>query len=282
MLKRTLAFFLFSLLALGGEELTAAERLCDAAFEDCRSPLITLIKNEKTGIDVAFWAMEDARYSAELIRAHNRGVHVRVLFDLTQGNATHKLILSRLKDAGIPMRYKSGGGILHLKMMAFASQATVEMSGANYTSASFVPLAPYVDYFDEVIYFSDDEEIVKSLQSKYDDLWVTGNGYADYANIEHPRVRNYPAYAPDSSLNLPPGEDFANKLVAHFNAEDTAIDAIIYRITDPRFSNALLAAHARGVQVRLISEPQQYRDTWRRWHAWSIDRMHAAGMSTLR
>ena len=30
------------------------ERICDVAFENCRSPLITLIRNETVGIDVAF------------------------------------------------------------------------------------------------------------------------------------------------------------------------------------------------------------------------------------
>src|SRR3954466_8823664 len=32
----------------------AAERLCDPSFEDCRSPLIDLIRAEQVGIDVGF------------------------------------------------------------------------------------------------------------------------------------------------------------------------------------------------------------------------------------
>ena len=51
----------------------AAERLCDASFQDCRSPLITLIRNESVGIDVAFWFMEDLRYSTELIARWRAG-----------------------------------------------------------------------------------------------------------------------------------------------------------------------------------------------------------------
>ena len=35
----------------------AQERLCDTAFEDCRTPLWGLIDNETQGIDVAFWFM---------------------------------------------------------------------------------------------------------------------------------------------------------------------------------------------------------------------------------
>src|SRR5829696_3392665 len=56
-------------------------RLCDPAYENCRDPLIQLIRAENVGIDVGFWFMEDSRYSAELIRKHEAGVPVRVVFD---------------------------------------------------------------------------------------------------------------------------------------------------------------------------------------------------------
>ncbi len=40
-------------------------RLCDPAYENCRTPLIELIRNETVGIDVGFWFMEDTRYATE-------------------------------------------------------------------------------------------------------------------------------------------------------------------------------------------------------------------------
>ena len=40
-----------------------AERLCDSAHENCRTPLLELIRAETGGIDVAFWFMEDPRYT---------------------------------------------------------------------------------------------------------------------------------------------------------------------------------------------------------------------------
>lgn len=39
----------------------AQERLCDTQLEDCRAPIIQLIRSETQGIDVGFWFMEDAR-----------------------------------------------------------------------------------------------------------------------------------------------------------------------------------------------------------------------------
>src|SRR5690349_3109597 len=87
----------------------AVENLCDPAYEDCRVPLLTLIKSETKGIDVAFWFMTDTRYSNAIISRWKAGVPVRVLMD-TEANVAHPYnatILNQLKSAGIPMRQKS-------------------------------------------------------------------------------------------------------------------------------------------------------------------------------
>jgi hypothetical protein len=124
-------------------------------------------------VDVAFWFMEDARYTAALARKLTEGVPVRVLVD-PRANTTYALNAERLdelRNAGAPMRRRIASGILHWKMMLFEGQNTVQFSAANYTSA-FVPNTPYENYIDEVIYFSDDTAVVDSFRTKYDDLWT--------------------------------------------------------------------------------------------------------------
>ena len=54
-----------------------AERLCDPAYEDCRQPIIDMIRAETVGIDVSFWFMEDSRYASELISRKQAGVPVQ-------------------------------------------------------------------------------------------------------------------------------------------------------------------------------------------------------------
>src|ERR1051325_10476461 len=84
------------------------ERLCDTQYEDCREPILNLIRNEQMGIDVGFWYMQDSRYATELIKRFNAGVPVRILVD-TRANATYTgnpAILQQLSSAGIPMREK--------------------------------------------------------------------------------------------------------------------------------------------------------------------------------
>jgi hypothetical protein len=62
-------------------------------------------------------------------------------------------------------------------------------------------------------------------------------------------------------LNFPPGENYRTRSVKAYKAEQRKIDVTMYRITDRQHSDQMLAAVARGIPVRLITEPAQYRLT---------------------
>ncbi len=268
-------------LASQAQPAQALDRLCDPGGEDCRAILINYIRAEQIGIDVGFWFMEDARYTAELIRRHNAGVRVRVLMD-PRANASNLFNADRLAElqtAGIPMRKRTANGILHYKMMLFSGQNIVEFSGANYSADAFTfSGAPYSDYTDESIYFTDDLPIVNSFRTKFDDLWTNTTSYADYANILGPLLRVYDLFPRAPELNFPPGESYATRAVGRYNKETQKIDVVMYRITDRRHTDAIIAARGRGIPVRLITEPKQYRDATRLWHSWNVDRLYMAGV----
>src|SRR3954464_250026 len=99
----------------------AAESLCDASFQDCRAPLVQLIRQETVGLDVAFWFMEDGKLSAEIIRRWQAGVPVRVIIDQRAfpGHPVDQQIVQQLVAAGIPIRQRSLSNpyILHWKTM---------------------------------------------------------------------------------------------------------------------------------------------------------------------
>jgi hypothetical protein len=261
---------------------SAQDRLCDPGDEDCRSILINYIRNEKIGIDVAFWFMEDARYTTELIRRHQAGVPVRVLMD-PRANVDYPLNAYRLNElyaAGIPMRKRLGNYILHWKMMLFQGQNVVEFSGANYSANAWRPgtAIKYENYTDEGIYFTSETSVVDSFRTKFEDHWVDTVNWANYANIIHPLTRVNDIVPKDPSLNFPPAESYRTRAVNAYKAEKRKIDVIMFRITDRAHADAMLAAVARGVPVRLITEPQQYRLASRMWHSWNVDRMYMGGV----
>jgi phosphatidylserine/phosphatidylglycerophosphate/cardiolipin synthase-like enzyme len=269
-----------------------APGLCDPGATDCRTFLLDYISKETVGIDVAFWFMEDARYTTALSQAKSRGVRIRVLVD-PRANDTNRYNATRLAElqaAGIPMRKRTASGILHWKTMIFASQGVVEFSGANYSADAWRPAdpnQPFGNYTDESIYFSTTPSIFHSFQSKYDDLWTDTVNYANYANVTPPLTRSWgPPVTKDPELNFPPGESYASRALARYKAEvptstptPGAIDVIMYRITDARHADAMIAAVQRGVPVRLITEPEQYRDVTRLWHSYNIDRMYMGGVA---
>ena len=79
-------------------------------------------------------------------------------------------------------------------------------------------------------------------------------------------------------MNFPPFDSFRDRSTSTYRAEDTRIDAIIYRITDRAHTDTLIENVERRVGMRLITEPYQYRDESRLWHAWNVDRLYKAGI----
>jgi len=278
-IRPLLVFLLFAALSGLFASRAHAESLCDSSFQDCRSPLINLIRAEQVGIDVGFWFMEDSRYVTEIIARKNAGVPVRLIVD-PRANPTYPLnanSLNSFANAGIPMVQKVGGGIMHFKMMLFAGQNTVEFGSANYSPNAFVPVTPYSNYVSETIFFEDDPVIVNSFKTKVDNLWTDTTNYQPYANITS-RVRAYPTYPISADMNFPPGQDFANRDVKLYNAETQKIDVAMFRVTDQRQSDGMIAAQKRGIPIRYIGETNEYRDPSRLWVAWNMDRMFAAGI----
>ena len=291
--------FFFSLLialgALAGSSTPAEaparldERLCDPAYEDCRSQLIQLMDAEPEAMDIAFWFMEDARYTAAIERAVRRNVRVRVLMD-PRANSTYTLNAQRLAEIqadGVPMRKRLTNYILHWKMMLFRGLDVVQFSGANYSADALrydATTGPYVNYVDEAIYFTNDAAIVNSFREKFDDFWVDTVNWANYANITGPLTREEPdgTYVQDPQLNFPPDQNYRTRALSRYSA--ARLDSLgrggrdHARITDARHTDAMIALEQRGVPVRLITEQAQYRLVDRMWHSWNVDRLYMAGI----
>ena len=255
----------------------------------CQKALINLIRNEKVGIDIAFWFMEDDAYATELVNWHQAhpSLPIRVLVD-ERANTSHPLNaqrLAKLKAAGIPMRTKvTTVQILHFKMMLFHGQNVVEFSKANFSPLEFYPISA-TNFFDEAIFFTNDDRLTNSFRRRFDDLWVSSY-FKDYGNMTGPPAREYPADLPingamnfvhDYHLNLSPQQDYAQRAKGRINAESTRIDAVVFRATDQVIPDAVIAAMGRGVTARIITDASEYRNVKRRWNAAHIDDMWIHG-----
>jgi HKD family nuclease/regulation of enolase protein 1 (concanavalin A-like superfamily) len=263
-------------------QVVTEESLCDSSIQDCRATILNLIRAETVGIDIGFWFMEDSRFSTELIRRWQAGVPVRVLIDTKANpsypdNITH---INAFKDAGIPIR-KVNSRYFHWKTLIFAGQNVAQTGSGNYSPTAFTPIQPLVNFQDESVHFTNDPVVVNSFKRKFDDYWMDTSAFRNYANVPATLTRSYPLYSLDPNLNFPPHQDFGPRSVNRYNAETAAtggIDTIMYRITDGRHTDALIAAHRRGVPVRVYVEQREYRFTNRWQHSYNIDKLIAAGI----
>jgi phosphatidylserine/phosphatidylglycerophosphate/cardiolipin synthase-like enzyme/regulation of enolase protein 1 (concanavalin A-like superfamily) len=262
------------------QTLAPQERLCDPSWQNCRTDLLTYIKQETVGIDAGFWFMSDDRYVSAIIQRWQAGVPVRLLVDprCDENHSTCTPALDKLRAAGVPMRSRATSGILHWKMMLFAGQGQLEFSGANYSSFEIVPDTPYVNYTDEIVYYTDDSPIVQSFMRKFDDLWTSTTEFNNYANVTGPLVRKYDTYPISPDLNFPPDQSYRSRAVGRYNAEGKQIDVMMFRITDAAHSTAIVKAVQRGVPVRLITDESEYRNPDRLWDAYNVDLMYRAGV----
>jgi len=258
---------------------SAQERLCDNSFEDCRTPILNMIRAERVGLDVSMWFMTDTRYSIEIIKRWQAGVPVRILVDLRAdanypANAT---VRQSFVNAGIPIRHKTTTGINHWKMILYAGQAKVHFSAANFANGSYSPVTPYTSYVDEAIYFTDDPDVVHSFMTKFDDLWTNNTHYANVANVSA-ITRHYPVYPIDPELNFPPDQDYQDRLISAMREETRQIDVMLFRITSSKVPDEMIRRAQAGVPIRLITDRRQYRNTAYLWHSYNIDRMFVAGI----
>jgi regulation of enolase protein 1 (concanavalin A-like superfamily) len=257
------------------------ERLCDPAFEDCRADILTYIAQETVQIDMGYWMMTDARYSNALVAAWQRGVKIRLLMDprCVLQHPTCKTQNDQLAAAGIPMRNRLPSGILHWKMIIFASQGQMEFAGANYAPFELSPDIPYVNYTDEVVMFTNNLSLLHSFESKFDDLWTSTTEFGWFANALPSLTRSYPTATQDPQLNFPPEQSYRTRALAAYSKETLRIDVQMFRITDEQESNGMISALGRGVPVRLVTDETEYRDPTRLWDAYNVDKMYHAGVT---
>jgi len=280
---------LCALILVAVSPVSAQERLCDPSFEDCYTPLLNAVRAETTGIDMAFYWIELPDLADAIIKRWQAGVPVRITVE-PRANLkfpTNQTLLDRFQAAGIPMRFKLADGILHSKMLLLAGQGKVVFSSSNFGDGDIRPFVPFSNYVDGAWYFSDDPAVVNSFKTRYDDIWTNTTLYGDYANITGPLSRRYPTFPIDPSLNFLPNqnfaEDYSTRTIAQIDLENRQIDLTMYRLTDPRICDALLRAVARGVQVRLLAEPNEYRFDASRTGAeftgpYNVDRLYTAGV----
>lgn len=129
----------------------------------CEDHVVAAIRQAKSHMDIAMYALNNEQILSELKDAKDRGVEIRILLDKTQafGNKDETLWL---RKEGFKVKIHSHNRIQHNKFAIF-DDIIVETGSFNWTT-------PAEQVNDENCIFLDETPVIKSYQAQFDDtLW---------------------------------------------------------------------------------------------------------------
>ncbi len=107
--------------------------------------LIVEIDLAQDSIYLAIFTLTHPVITDALIRAHQRGVCVKVALDVYTARGASRKVFGRLKNAGIPIFVSRGQELLHHKW-ALIDEKTLIMGSANWTQAAFTKNEDFLLY----------------------------------------------------------------------------------------------------------------------------------------
>ena len=111
-------------------------RYWDLPSKEALTDLIGLLDGAQRSIDVAMFTFTHPDLCDALIRAHERGVRVRVAIDKSTARGASRKVSKALRDAKIELYHSRGPELLHHKM-CWIDQKIFVIGSANWTKAAF-------------------------------------------------------------------------------------------------------------------------------------------------
>jgi hypothetical protein len=269
------------------------------AVDDAQAAILQKIWNENVRLDIAVWYLTDREISYALVQRFQAGVPVRVIGDrvsIFEIDPNTRREFDYLASHGVPIRLRYHPTwfpeIMHWKCGIFVGQNTVEFGSANWTGFELKPWSS-TNFKDETVMFTDDPALFNAFLSRFDQMWANTSEFLDWPQVYQAetgqawttpmtinRARLVPDYPSPPGMIWSQGPELNNAMAAEIDQENSRIDMVVYRLSDPVISDAVIRRRQAGVPVRIIVEPEQYRQiSWPEY--WltgaEIDRMWLAG-----
>lgn len=143
------------------------------AGQKAQPELISIIDSANKSLDVAIYSFTDKQVASAIIRAHQRGVSVRLISDREQSAGQYqKTILKSIQKAGIPIKIDTHTGIMHLKV-TIADQKIATTGSFNYTKSA-------EDSNDEVFVVLNDAKSAHDFENEFNNMWDDKSNFANY------------------------------------------------------------------------------------------------------
>ena len=199
--------------------------------DDGRAPVVDLLNNAQTSIDLMIYLLSDREVIAALKNAVLRGVAVRVLLEqnpcCSSDNSMQRAVFSDLQEARIQMQWTNPAFRLTHAKMAVIDGTTALVMSQNLTKSSFT-------FNREANYVDRDPTDVEALAALF---------AADWARTP---------YTPTDPNLVIANVNARQKLMTLINGASKSLSIESEEMQDPAIIDALIAAQKRGVAVRYI------------------------------
>jgi hypothetical protein len=268
-----------AMLTLLGSAAEAQETILFPAIQDARTPIVNRVKTEPVRLDIATWYLTDRHITAAIVQRFRAGLPVRIIGDrvsIFEIDPVTRREFEFLATNGVPIRLRyhptSFPSIMHWKCGIFVGLNTVEFGSANWTPFELVPVSP-TNFKDETAMFTSDAALVNAFKARFDQMWADTTTFLDWPAaylretgtpwtqpMAISRARLEPDHPTPPGLIWSQGPELNNPLAAAIDAETRAVDLVLYRLTVPNVTDALIRKLQARIPVRIFIEPEQYRN----------------------
>jgi cardiolipin synthase A/B len=201
-------------------------------------PVLERIQRAQKSIDLVMYAFQDPHVVAALCDAHTRGVAVRILLNggyYTKHEGRNEPTFNALTACGVPVRFTP----VHF---ALTHQKTLVVDGTEALVMTFNLQAQYYPTGRDFAVSDTDPADVAAIEQTFDADW-------EGKNIMAPQG--------DTLVWSPGSED---ELLYLINSATSTLDVYNELMNDADITQALEAAAARGVRVRIV---MTYATNWK-------------------
>jgi phosphatidylserine/phosphatidylglycerophosphate/cardiolipin synthase-like enzyme len=203
--------------------------------------LTAVIDNAQKSVDVAAFEIDLERVTDALIRAHQRGVKIRVV---TDSDYAEELGPERLLEAQVHVVFDDGEPFMHDKFVVIDEQQ-VWTGSWNLTDN-----CTYRNNNNIVVV--DSKLLAENYTVEFEEMFVDGKfGVLSPDNTPHPTLD----IAGVQVENFFEAEGNARaRIIKLLEGAKSSIDVMAFVFTDDDIASAIIARHRAGVRVRIVTE----------------------------
>ena len=205
-------------------------------------PLIASIRGANSGVDAAFYDLSLPEVRDALLDAHRRGVEVRIV---AEGGNADRPAFQALTLAGVPLVADSRPSLMHHKFLVvdeneiWTGSMNLTWNGAFRNDNNLIRIRSPL--------------MAQNYSVEFEEMFVEQRfGPLSRADTPFPYVEFLGGA--EVEVYFAPDDGAARAVLRELERARSSIQVLAFSFTADPIGEALVAAHARGVQVRVVVE----------------------------